>query len=138
MVAVLLWSACDTGGAGLVPDDAGGHRGQTPPDEPPEPELVEEPGKLVQLTPKAASQATFDALSKQVADARAIDRATFDQTYKVAFQPLDYDPLAAVNLDQIQKSNFALGTEQLQVLSEQGFVIQKNKAFRHFSSGYEQ
>ncbi|MFT3925897.1 MAG: DUF3160 domain-containing protein [Myxococcales bacterium] len=91
----------------------------------------------VEVAPNAKAKAKFDALAAQLAEAERITRADFDQRYRVADEPLSFDPMSAANLDQIQKSFFELNAQELFALEKYGVVIQKRHNFPHFTAGLQ-
>lgn len=93
-----------------------------------------DPGEPIELA-APPSEAEFQALRSQLEEARKISRADFDSRYAVSSQPLDFQPLDAVNLELIQASSFALTSDELSALAAHGFVIQRDRTFPHFSQG---
>lgn len=65
-----------------------------------------------------------------------LDAAGFAQRTNVAFEPLDYDPLASTGLDVINASSLGLSEAELAKFQENGFVISTQKTFPHFAYGY--
>ncbi|MBN2344648.1 MAG: DUF3160 domain-containing protein [Deltaproteobacteria bacterium] len=82
-------------------------------------------------------QAEFDALMALYADAQQMTAADFDAAYPaVTNTQLNYDPLAASNMDLLQASDLALSEAAEAQLAQNGFVIDRSHSFWSFFEGY--
>jgi len=98
-----------------------------------------EPGTpLAQLALSEADRSELSRVEQELVTVRGL--STTDLLARRALPAgtgLDFDPLAAVNLDLIQGSGLALDDKELAKLAQQGFVIAPRRAFPNMAYGYK-
>jgi hypothetical protein len=104
----------------------------------PTPGIPVVPGSPVAPTPSEGERADRERVAALLTAVATIGPTDMSARYPTAFaDKLSYDPLAAVNLDLIQKSLHALDAGEKDILHRRGFVISDRQKFPAFPYGYE-
>lgn len=97
-----------------------------------------DPGTPVEATLTAGQQAEVDRLQALVAATSDLGADALLARRAVPFRTeLGYDPLAAVNLDLVQRSALALDGAELAAFAADGFVVTDRHRYPHFAYGYQ-
>jgi hypothetical protein len=96
------------------------------------------PGTPVSPPLSAAQRAEEARVAQALAGVSSLGPAELSTRYPVPFPgKLSYDPLAAVNLEAIQRSAQGLNDGERAILKTDGFVISDRQRFPSFPNGYE-
>jgi len=102
------------------------------PTTPGDPSIPDDPGTPIE--PHVPT--TPDELQTALTSARQLTVAQVEAHYDVPFSPLTYNPSTATHLDLIQNSALALDSDEMDTLTQQGFVISERQPFPTFVYGY--
>jgi Protein of unknown function (DUF3160) len=94
------------------------------------------PGTLIASELPASDRAALSELDIELAQLSEATAQSLQDAHPVRFEDtLDFDPMAAVGLDQIQASGLALDAVELEKLNEQGFAISARQKFPNMVYG---
>lgn len=94
------------------------------------------PGTTVNAALSTQAQVEKDAVDAKLDDVAAFDAAAFQSAARVEFEALPYNPSEAEGLSLIEDSVLGLTANELEKLSENGFVISSRNRFPTFAYGY--